>query len=141
MKVVEFDMLENAIYRAIKPLPEMPNQSNLIWQNVNMEKIGGTQDVESEKYFYKIIYCPDFGKLIGLYHSRISQWLFESTHFLVFRHLRIRFCWTCQDELQDYSSSKKHQVNLANRVSGAVLVTVTLTNRPVRDSGPLKTTM
>jgi len=47
MKVFAFDTLENAIYRAINPLPEMPNRSNLIWQNVNMEKIGGTQDVES----------------------------------------------------------------------------------------------
>ena len=51
MKVFAFDTLENAIYRAINPLPEMPNRSNLILKNVNMEKIGGTQDVESVKYF------------------------------------------------------------------------------------------
>ena len=88
MKVFAFDTVGNAIYRAINPLPEMPNRSNLIWQNVNMEKIGGTQDVESVKYFYKIIYCPVFRKLIGLYHSRISQWFVESTDFLMFRDSR-----------------------------------------------------
>ena len=88
MKVFAFDTTGNALYRAINPLPGMPNRSNLIRQNVNMEKIGDTQDVESEIYFYKIIYCPVFRKLIGLNHSRISQWFVESTDFLLFRHSR-----------------------------------------------------
>ncbi len=44
----------------------MPNRSNLILQNVNLEKIENTQYVEVVKYFYKIILCSIFRKLIGL---------------------------------------------------------------------------
>ena len=54
---------ENAVYRAINPLPGIPNRSNLIQPNVNMEKIGGTQDVEAEKNFTKLSPAPFFKNL------------------------------------------------------------------------------
>ena len=57
----------NTVYRAINTHPEIPNRSNLIRPNVNMEKMGDTQDVEACKYFYKITPCTVFQKLIGPY--------------------------------------------------------------------------
>jgi len=71
--------MENKVYRAINPHPEIPNRSNLIRPNVNIEKIGGTQDVEAEEYFYKISPCTVFQRLIGHYKTKLHTLLHRKT--------------------------------------------------------------
>ena len=76
-------------------------------------------------------YCPDIGGgfQVHIYVEKTGQFPFS-----------IGYCWLTID----YSANRAplsvfSQGNSANKVNGAVFVTLTPTNWPVSDSGPLNT--
>lgn len=61
-------MTENAVYRAIRPHPGIPNPAKLISGNVKLEKMENTQYVEIEKIFSKkfsAAFIRDLSVLMG----------------------------------------------------------------------------